>query len=131
MSEEKIYTLQECQKHSDEKDCWLIIRDKVYDVTSFLEEHPGGFDVILSVAGKNATTAFQEVGHSKTAKKLLESFYIGELEGSGIPVEEAKPEVIEVVKKEMTFYQRLFHVFLPFFILFVALCINFSLKTEK
>jgi cytochrome b involved in lipid metabolism len=45
------YTLDECKKHANDKDCWLVIHGKVYDVTSFLEEHPGGYDIILTSAG--------------------------------------------------------------------------------
>ena len=47
----KTYTLGECQKHTSEKDCWLIIHGKVYDVTDFLDEHPGGFDIVVSNSG--------------------------------------------------------------------------------
>lgn len=37
----KVFTLEECKAHRTEKDCWLIIHGKVYDVTEFLDEHPG------------------------------------------------------------------------------------------
>ena len=45
------YTLQEIAKHSSHDDCWIIIRNKVYDVTSFVDKHPGG-PLIYSGAGK-------------------------------------------------------------------------------
>jgi cytochrome b involved in lipid metabolism len=38
---QKVYTLAECKEHSSEKDCWLVIHGKVYNVTEFLDEHPG------------------------------------------------------------------------------------------
>lgn len=38
MSGEKIYTLEEIKSHNDGRSCWLVIHDKVYDVTKFLEE---------------------------------------------------------------------------------------------
>jgi cytochrome b involved in lipid metabolism len=38
----KTITLAECQEHMSDKDCWLVIEGKVYDVTPFLDEHPGG-----------------------------------------------------------------------------------------
>ena len=44
------YSLEEVAKHSSHDDCWVIVRDKVYDVTSFVKEHPGG-SLIFSGAG--------------------------------------------------------------------------------
>ena len=47
----KTYTLVDCKQHTTEKDCWLIIHGKVYDVTDFLDEHPGGYDIVVSNSG--------------------------------------------------------------------------------
>lgn len=38
--------------HNNRGSCWIIIEGHVYDVTDFLEEHPGGPDIILRYAGK-------------------------------------------------------------------------------
>jgi len=51
---QKDYTKEEVAKHNSSDDCWLIVDDKVYDVTSFVESHPGG-DAIFSKAGKDNT----------------------------------------------------------------------------
>uniref|UniRef100_A0A453P6N6 Cytochrome b5 heme-binding domain-containing protein n=1 Tax=Aegilops tauschii subsp. strangulata TaxID=200361 RepID=A0A453P6N6_AEGTS len=48
----KVYSFQEVRKHSQRKDCWLIISGKVYDVTPFMEEHPGGDEVLLACTGE-------------------------------------------------------------------------------
>ena len=45
------YTMAEVAKHNTDKDCWLAIHGKVYDVTKFLDEHPGGEEVMLDDAG--------------------------------------------------------------------------------
>jgi hypothetical protein len=49
--ETKVFQFSEVQTHGSPTDCWLIIHGKVYDVTKFLEHHPGGDDVLLSATG--------------------------------------------------------------------------------
>lgn len=50
-SEGKTYTIDEISSHKDNQSCWMVIHGKVYDVTPFLEEHPGGEDVLIENAG--------------------------------------------------------------------------------
>ncbi|XP_029495032.1 cytochrome b5-like [Oncorhynchus nerka] len=73
------YTLEEVKPHNKRTDAWLIIHDKVYNITSFLAEHPGGEDVLMAQAGTDATVSFEDVGHSKDARAMLIKYYIGEL----------------------------------------------------
>ncbi|CAJ1049618.1 cytochrome b5 [Xyrichtys novacula] len=75
----KYYTLEDIRIHNLSNDTWLIIHDKVYDITTFLEEHPGGEEVLLEQAGADATESFEDVGHSTDAREMLEQYYIGEL----------------------------------------------------
>uniref|UniRef100_A0A673J848 Cytochrome b5-like n=1 Tax=Sinocyclocheilus rhinocerous TaxID=307959 RepID=A0A673J848_9TELE len=75
----KYYTREEVQAHNMSKDTWLIIHDKVYDITRFMEEHPGGEEVLLEQAGADATESFEDVGHSTDAREMLQQYYIGEL----------------------------------------------------
>lgn len=56
----------------------ILIR-AVYDVTKYLEDHPGGKAVLLEVAGTNATEAFEDAGHSDEAREQMEPFCIGSL----------------------------------------------------
>ena len=51
-------TIEELAKHSDPEDLWLAVNGKVYDVTNFLEHHPGGLKPFLHFAGKDATAGF-------------------------------------------------------------------------
>lgn len=51
---------------------------QVYDVTKFISRHPGG-DVILSAAGRDATTDFNGFGHSAHARSMLGSLEVGQL----------------------------------------------------
>ncbi|KAK4530732.1 hypothetical protein CCYA_CCYA05G1589 [Cyanidiococcus yangmingshanensis] len=79
MSQKPQYTAEEVSKHVDKNSCWLIIQGKVYAVEKFLNEHPGGEDVLLETAGRDATREFEDVGHSKSAREQLLEFYIGDL----------------------------------------------------
>ncbi|CAK9034104.1 unnamed protein product [Durusdinium trenchii] len=55
----------------EEELCELIIHGVTYDVSSFLEEHPGGAAVLQRHAGQDATEAFLAVGHSQEALQIL------------------------------------------------------------
>jgi len=77
--ESKRLTLAEVAEHNDKKSSWIVIHEKVYDVTKFAEEHPGGEEVLFEQAGKDATEAFEDVGHSTDARDLMKNFFVGEL----------------------------------------------------
>ncbi|XP_026575571.1 cytochrome b5 [Pseudonaja textilis] len=73
------FTLAEVAKHSSDREAWLVIHDRVYDVTRFLDEHPGGDKVLLEQAGRDATESFEDVGHSMDAKEMLKQYLMGEV----------------------------------------------------
>lgn len=75
----KQYTLDEVSYHDTFGDCWIVLYDRVYDITDFLQLHPGGYDVLLENAGRDATIAFIGTGHSKAAIASLQIYEIGEL----------------------------------------------------
>ncbi|CAF3303367.1 unnamed protein product [Rotaria socialis] len=75
----KQYTLKDVSAHCTETDCWMVIRDRVYDLTDFMREHPAGSDIMLEYAGTDATTAFSDKPHSLDAWVILEKYLIGEL----------------------------------------------------
>ncbi|CAL5428660.1 unnamed protein product [Camellia sinensis] len=95
----KLYTMREASQHNTKDDCWVVIDGKieieaeenyahqqqqrtllVYDVSTYLDEHPGGDDVMVAATGKDATDEFEDAGHSKSARELMETFCIGELD---------------------------------------------------
>ncbi|XP_055817069.1 cytochrome b5-like [Solanum dulcamara] len=83
----KVHAFSDLSEHNKKDDCWLLISGKVYDVTSFLDDHPGGDDVLLTATGKDATDDFEDVGHSDDARELLKKFFIGEIDSSTLPAE--------------------------------------------
>ncbi|KAJ8041163.1 Cytochrome b5 [Holothuria leucospilota] len=76
----KTYTLEEVSQHRTTTSVWLVIHDNVYDVTKFLDEHPGGEEVMLEQGGGNASESFEDVGHSQDARELMKDYFIGELD---------------------------------------------------
>ncbi|KAK3692836.1 putative membrane bound hemo protein [Podospora appendiculata] len=73
------YTYQDVAEHNTKKDMFVVIHDVVYDCTKFIDEHPGGEEVMLDVAGQDATEAFEDVGHSDEARETLEQLKVGTL----------------------------------------------------
>ena len=73
----ELITLEEVAQHDSREDGWMVIYDKVYNVTKFLTRHPGGEEVLLEYLGHDATMAFRAVGHSRAATKMLDKYLIG------------------------------------------------------
>jgi nitrate reductase (NAD(P)H) len=86
----KIFTMEEIEKHNTEEDCWIVVKDRVYDCTEYLELHPGGIDSIVINGGADSTEDFVAI-HSTKATKMLEKYYIGQLDKSSV-AEEKKQE---------------------------------------
>ncbi|RMD43374.1 hypothetical protein DV735_g1743, partial [Chaetothyriales sp. CBS 134920] len=78
----KEFTSEEVAAHSSKKDLWFTVHGKVYDSTSFADEHPGGEEVLIDVGGQDATEAFEDVGHSDEAREILEGLLVGTLKGA-------------------------------------------------
>ena len=53
-----VMTLAEVTKHAVESDCWAAIGERVYDLSDYAAEHPGGENSIVEVCGTNATLRF-------------------------------------------------------------------------
>ncbi|XP_015267539.1 PREDICTED: cytochrome b5-like [Gekko japonicus] len=75
----RYYKLEEIEQHKTGQSTWIILHRRVYDLTKFLEEHPGGEEVLREQAGGDATENFEDVGHSTDARELSDTFIIGEL----------------------------------------------------
>uniref|UniRef100_A0A8C4JCC6 Cytochrome b5 type B n=1 Tax=Dromaius novaehollandiae TaxID=8790 RepID=A0A8C4JCC6_DRONO len=67
-----VFTLEEVARRNCSREAWLVIHGRVYD-------HPGGEEVLLEQAGRDATESFEDVGHSTDAREMLKQYYIGEI----------------------------------------------------
>ena len=65
------------KQHNKSSDCWMVIGGKVYNVTSYVNSHPGG-DAIVQGCGQDATQMFANE-HSKKTYSLLSRYYVGDL----------------------------------------------------
>jgi cytochrome b involved in lipid metabolism len=98
-------TYQDVAEHNTKSNIYVVIHDKIYNASKFIDEHPyalpnlvstagrtrrgvalsltkcysGGEEVLLDVAGQDATEAFEDVGHSDEARETLSQLQIGVL----------------------------------------------------
>lgn len=129
----KVYTLAQVSEHNSPKDCWLVIGGKVYDVTKFLEDHPGGDEVLLSATGKDATDDFEDVGHSTSARAMMDEFLVGDIDSSTIPTKtQYTPPNQPHYNQDKTseFIIKLLQFLVPLVILGVAVGIRFYTKSS-
>ncbi|KAH6760455.1 cytochrome B5 isoform E [Perilla frutescens var. hirtella] len=89
-SNSRVHVFEEVLKHNKLEDCWIIVNGKVYDVTPFMAEHPGGDEVILSSTGKDATSDYEEVGHSDSAREMMDKYYIGDINMDKVPARRSR-----------------------------------------
>merc|ERR1712226_1534390 len=81
-------TMEEVAKHTTKADCWVVVHNRVLDVTSFLSEHPGGELAILTFAGKDATAEFDMIHPPDVIEKYAPEAVIGALGEAGGDEEE-------------------------------------------
>ena len=84
--ETTFYTKEEVAKHYKKNDGWIIINQQVYDVTGFIERHPGGTAIISAYLGRDVTKEFFRITAHSHPKihKLLEKMKIGSLSSQDI-----------------------------------------------
>lgn len=74
------YTMAQVAQHNNASSCWSAINGNVYDLTSWINQHPGGAERILSICGSDGSSAFNgQHGGQSQPMQILQSFYIGTL----------------------------------------------------
>ncbi|KAI9727207.1 MAG: hypothetical protein M1834_008467 [Cirrosporium novae-zelandiae] len=84
-------TRAEVAKHNTEDSLWCIIDHRVYDLTDFIDAHPGGSIVLAQVAGQDATTVFYNLHRQEVLEKYKNSLCLGVLGGEAPEVIESNP----------------------------------------
>ncbi|KAM5461601.1 putative L-lactate dehydrogenase (cytochrome) [Microsporum ferrugineum] len=73
MASSRVIDADEVAKHNRTDSCWVVLYGKVYDVTDFLPSHPGGANIILQLAGKDATEEYDPIHPTGTLEESLPS----------------------------------------------------------
>jgi len=77
---EATYTLADIAIHNTQADCWTLVFDKVYNITSYIRNHPGGASSISKICGKDGTAIFDNKhGGSSSQALILSTYKIGVL----------------------------------------------------
>ncbi|KIJ56594.1 hypothetical protein M422DRAFT_57288 [Sphaerobolus stellatus SS14] len=95
------FTLKQVAEHNTKDSCWIIIDNKVYDVTQFLPEHPGGSKIILKYAGKDATDAFNPVHPPGVLDaQLPKNKHLGAVASQDVVQRQEKPKTKDELRME-------------------------------
>lgn len=74
------YTMAQVTEHGSDTSCWTAIDGSVYDLTTWIKEHPGGKSAILRICGKDGTNDYNsQHGGQARAERELASFRLGAL----------------------------------------------------
>lgn len=77
------YTAEDVKKHNTRSSAWTVVDGTVYDLTEFINIHPGGSSAILKAAGKDGSSVFNKRGrHSSSDRRTLQAYVIGKLDTS-------------------------------------------------
>ncbi|KAI0117683.1 hypothetical protein GGR51DRAFT_262805 [Nemania sp. FL0031] len=82
-SQDDEFTAKEVAAHNTATDVWMTIHGEVYNVTEYLRDHPGGAELLVDVAGKDASEEFDNAGHSEDASEIMAEYRVGKLQGGG------------------------------------------------
>ncbi|KAJ2718104.1 hypothetical protein GGI07_005884 [Coemansia sp. Benny D115] len=82
VQEPRLYTLEEVGRHNKRDDCWMVIGGKIYNVTRYMDFHPGGKGQLMRAAGKDGTQLFYETHGWVNPDNILSKCFVGILADS-------------------------------------------------
>lgn len=111
----KKYTMAEVAKRNTRDEAWIIIDERVYDITNFAAKHPGGDKVLWNMAGKDCTDSFANYHAAEIYRKWLPPYLVGEV--TDVPVyphvqdfREIRQELLRrgLFETDQSYYNKLF-----------------------
>jgi len=78
-------TMEEVSRHCTRDDAWICVEGRAYDVTKYVEHHPGGWLPISNLAGKDVTDAFANYHPSSVYEHKLPNFFVGDIVDYVVP----------------------------------------------
>ncbi|NXX93403.1 NB5R4 reductase, partial [Centropus bengalensis] len=100
-------TEDELAKHNKKEDCWICIRGFVYNVTPYMEYHPGGEDELMKAAGTDGTDLFDQVHRWVNYESMLKECLVGRMAVKPIAApkgEDFKNEIISIMLYSIYIY---------------------------
>lgn len=93
----RIFAPVDVAKHTTKDDCWVVRDGKVYNVSEFVADHPGGDDLILKYAGQDIGAIMKDASehdHSQSAYEMLGEYLVGKIGANATIVDESKPTLL-------------------------------------
>ncbi|NXU35863.1 NB5R4 reductase, partial [Drymodes brunneopygia] len=112
-------TEDELSKHNKKEDCWICIRGFVYNVTPYMEYHPGGEDELMRAAGTDGTDLFDQVHRWVNYESMLKECLVGRMAVK--PIAAPKGELLHI----LIFYSRYLKMKLLKYLFFSLFCFLF------
>ncbi|CAC5371548.1 FADS2 [Mytilus coruscus] len=98
-NEKRYISLEEVKKHNQPDDRWLLIENKVYNITNWAKKHPGGGKILGHFSGQDATDAWRAFHNDKDyVKKFMKALYVGDIERPEESLTELKSDFRELRK---------------------------------
>ncbi|KAF5534673.1 cytochrome b5-like heme steroid binding domain-containing protein [Fusarium mexicanum] len=79
---ESVITVEELAEHGTLDKLWIAVHGRVYNLTAFSSDHPGGVDALEMSAGRDGTEAYEYAGHSEENMGKMQQYYVGNIAGS-------------------------------------------------
>lgn len=108
----KKYSREEISRLNVKKNAAIIIDNVVYDVSGFIEDHPGGPEILVNNAGKDVSETFHSIGHTEYAKGLSQKFILGEIKDEEKRIV-SHPKTLEEESAELLKWHAIKNAYLP------------------
>ncbi|KAL4623503.1 fatty acid 2-hydroxylase [Arapaima gigas] len=101
----RFFSPAEVARHRTKESCWVLLGERVYDVTGFLRMHPGGEALILRRSGTDIGAQLEGPPHrhSENARRWMEHYYIGQLDTDGDGGQETQVGAVQLYPDRLIF----------------------------